>query len=278
MDLDISPGEIVALLGPNGAGKTTLIDIILGLQSPDRGERMLCGLSPRDAIARGLVGALHQHGALLTDLRVGSLVRFVADTMETHRDLDELMVATGIEALARRRVGKCSGGEQQRIRLALALLSDPLFLFLDEPTVGMDVASRTAFWQIMDDEAQRGRTIVFATHYLTEAQQYAQRTIIMRSGRVIADGSTAQLAADYADSTLTLRCDATDTVARDALESASAGRPWHITVEGGMVTVRGNDLDDAARAGLALPGARDLSLTHSTIEDAYLALTTQTTL
>lgn len=271
--LHIEPGEIVALLGPNGAGKTTTIDLLLGLQEPDRGERHIFGMSPRQAIARGLVGAVQQAGALPGDMTVSQVLRFIAGTMRDHRPIPEVMDAAGITAIAKRSVSKCSGGEKQRVRLAIALLPDPLFLFLDEPTVGMDVAARTAFWTIMTEEAERGRTVLFATHYLNEAQQFAERTIIVNSGCIVADGSTEELAERYAASCLRLTYTCSDSEALAALNAATASHDWQIDAEHGHLTVKGHDLDDAARIGLALPGAHGLTLAHSTIEDAYIALT-----
>ncbi|MDU0967946.1 MAG: ABC transporter ATP-binding protein [Actinomycetaceae bacterium] len=144
VSFEIAPGEIVALLGPNGAGKTTVIDMLLGLQRPDSGTSDLWGMSAHEALQRCLVSAVQQTGALDGELRVKQLLSLVAATMPAPRDLDDVMAATGITGIASRRVSKCSGGEAQRIRLAVALLGDPLFLFLDEPTVGMDVAARAA--------------------------------------------------------------------------------------------------------------------------------------
>lgn len=271
VSLTVAPGEIVALLGPNGAGKTTTIDMILGLQKPDSGTVRVFGMTPDEAIGRGLIGATQQTPALPSMITVRALLANLASTMRLHRPIDEVASETGITEFLGRKIGKCSGGELRRVALAAALLSDPLLLFLDEPTVALDVEARASFWDLMKVQATRGRTILFATHYLTEAQNAAQRTLILKHGRIIADGPTAQLTENHAGSTLTISYTCSDEEARAAL--ADAGTDLAVKAEDGHAHVTGHDLDDVARAALALPGARGLALEHSTIEDAYLALT-----
>ena len=169
IDLDITPGEIVAFLGPNGAGKTSTIDIILGLSRPTAGEVAVFGMQPRQAIARGLVSAVMQTGGLLKDLTVAETAQYTASLFAQSRPVAEVLKRAGITAIADRKVGKCSGGEQQRLRFAMALLSDPELLVLDEPTTGMDVEGRRGFWAAIREDAAKGRTVLFATHYLEEA-------------------------------------------------------------------------------------------------------------
>lgn len=275
-DLTVKSGEIIALLGPNGAGKSTAIDLMLGLQIPDLGSVEIYGMTPKEAIARGLIGAMQQSGALFSDMTVMQMLKLLASTMGHHRPIDEVAELAGITQILKRRVGKCSGGEQQRIRMALALLSEPLFLFLDEPTVGMDVAARTAFWQTMQNIAAHGCTILFATHYLAEAQQYAERTVIIRSGEIIADGSTNELAAQYASSRLSIHYTCSDAQADAAIRKAQAkGCDWTVCARDGFMQVEGKNLDEAARAALHLPGAHNLEVTRSSIEDAYLTLVSE---
>src|SRR5215469_20445 len=170
IDLAIAPGEIVALLGPNGAGKTTTIDMILGLSQPTDGAVSVYGTHPREAIQRGLVSAVLQVGGLLKDLTVAETARYTASLFAGTRPVDEVLRRAGISDIADRKVGKCSGGEQQRLRFALALLPNPELLILDEPTTGMDAGARREFWETMHAETSEGRTVVFATHYLEEAQ------------------------------------------------------------------------------------------------------------
>src|ERR1043165_8505487 len=144
--LTVASGEIVAFLGPNGAGKTSTIDITLGLSRPDAGEVSVYGMQPRQAISHGLVSAVMQTGGLLKDLTVGETVAYTASLFADTAPVDHVLATAGIEAIADRKVAKCSGGEQQRLRFAMALLSDPALLLLDEPTTGMDVEGRRAFW------------------------------------------------------------------------------------------------------------------------------------
>src|SRR5215475_16185998 len=166
IDLVIAPGEIVALLGPNGAGKTTTIDMILGLSQPTAGHVSVYGTQPRRAIERGLVSAVLQVGGLLKDLTVAETARYTASLFASSRPVDEVLRRAGISDIADRRVGKCSGGEQQRLRFAMALLPNPELLILDEPTTGMDVEGRREFWAAIRKDAELGRTVLFATHYL----------------------------------------------------------------------------------------------------------------
>src|SRR4051812_24791916 len=195
LDLTIGQGEVVAFLGPNGAGKTSTIDMVLGLSRPTTGEVSVLGQDPRTAIARGLVAAVMQTGGLLKALTVRETVEYVGSLFSSSEPVDEVLVRAGIAEIADRRVGKCSGGEQQRLRFAIALLPDPALLLLDEPTTGMDVEGRRAFWSAIRADAARGRTVLFATHYLEEADQYADRIVLMRRGRIVADGSGSQIKA-----------------------------------------------------------------------------------
>ncbi len=170
IDLHLEVGEIAALLGPNGAGKTTTIDMMLGLSKPDAGTVSVLGMKPDAAIARGLVAAVMQTGGLLKDLTVAETVRLTATLFTAARPVNEVLERAGIADIANRLVGKCSGGQQQRLRFAIALLPDPALMVLDEPTAGMDVEGRRDFWAAIRNDAQRGRTVLFATHYLEEAK------------------------------------------------------------------------------------------------------------
>ncbi|SUE45169.1 ABC transporter ATP-binding protein [Rothia dentocariosa] len=193
LDLTISKGEIIALLGPNGAGKTTLIDMILGLTEPARGTLTVQGISPKKAVQRGDIGAVLQTGGLLKDLTVRQTLEMLATLYPTRIDIDKVLASADLTELAHRKVGKCSGGQQQRIRFAIATMHDPNILILDEPTTGMDVTARRTFWERMDKLAETGKTIIFATHYLEEAQNFAQRIVLMRDGAIIADGTSEEI-------------------------------------------------------------------------------------
>ena len=206
IDLAIAPGEIVALLGPNGAGKTTTIDMILGLSQPTDGQVAVYGTHPRQAIERGLVSAVMQTGGLLKDLTVAETARYTASLFASSRPVEEVLRRAGISHIADRRVGKCSGGEQQRLRFAMALLPNPELLILDEPTTGMDVEGRRDFWAAIRKDAEIGRTVLFATHYLEEADAYADRIVLLRQGEIVADGSGAEVKALASGRTVGRRC------------------------------------------------------------------------
>src|SRR5271156_2943148 len=162
VDVRIPAGEAVALLGPNGAGKSTTIDMLLGLLSPDEGSVAVFGRAPHEAIAQGAVGAMLQTGALIRDLSVRELVTMMASLYPAPLDVQEVLGLTGASEFAEQRTQKLSGGQTQRVRSAVALVSNPELLVLDEPTAALDVEGRQAFWTTMREFAARGKTIVFA--------------------------------------------------------------------------------------------------------------------
>lgn len=203
VDLTVHPGEIVAFLGPNGAGKTTTVDMLLGLTTPTAGSVELYGAAPGAAVAAGRVGAVLQTGGLLMDFTVRETVRAIAALHGRPDRVDDVLERTGLTRIAGRRVQACSGGEQQRLKFALALVPDPDLVVLDEPTTGMDVAARRLFWDTMRADAADGRTIVFATHYLAEADAFAERTVLMAQGKIVADGRTADVRAAFGGRTVT---------------------------------------------------------------------------
>jgi len=268
IDLTVEPGEIVAFLGPNGAGKTTTLDIVLGLSQATTGTADVFGLQPRQAIARGLVAAVMQTGGLLKDLSVRETVAYMASLFADTRPVDDVLAHAGISGLANRKVGKCSGGEQQRLRFAMALLSDPALLLLDEPTTGMDVEGRRAFWAAIRADAERGRTVLFATHYLEEADQYADRIVLMRKGRIVADGSGSQIRALAAGRTVRATLERADHGALSRIDGVES-----VEVRGDTVLVHAKDTDPVARYLLTQTSAHDLEITARGIEQAFLALT-----
>jgi ABC-2 type transport system ATP-binding protein len=276
IDLTIEPGEVVAFLGPNGAGKTTTIDLVLGLSQPTSGTVEVLGRTPRAAVARGLVSAVMQSGGLLKDLTVRETLTYTGHLCGAVARVDDALERAGIRAIADRRVGKCSGGEQQRLRFAMALLSDPALLLLDEPTTGMDVEGRRAFWAAIRDDAARGRTVVFATHYLEEADAYADRVVLVSGGRIVADGTAAEVKALASGRTVRATLtDAGDDAGDDAVArlSAIAGVDG-VDVQGDTVRVHARDSDAVARFLLNHTDARDLEITARGLEDAFVALTT----
>jgi len=268
IDLTIAPGEIVALLGPNGAGKTTTIDMILGLSQPTDGDVSVYGTRPRDAIEHGMVSAVLQVGGLLKDLTVAETAKYTASLFASCRPVDEVLRRAGISGIADRKVGKCSGGEQQRLRFALALLPDPELLILDEPTTGMDVEGRREFWAAIREDAELGRTVLFATHYLEEADAYADRVVLLRQGQIVADGTGAEVKALASGRTVRATM-------RDPDESALLAVPGADSVEvrGETVLIHSNDSDKVARYLLTETDARDLEINTRGLEDAFIALT-----
>jgi ABC-2 type transport system ATP-binding protein len=268
IDLTLEQGEVVAFLGPNGAGKTTTIDMVLGLSRPTTGDVEVLGLHPRQAIARGLVSAVMQTGGLLKDLSVRETVAYTASLFAETAPVDVVLRTAGIAAIADRKVGKCSGGEQQRLRFAMALLSDPALLLLDEPTTGMDVEGRRAFWSSIRADAEKGRTVLFATHYLEEADQYADRIVLISHGRIVADGTGSQIKAL-----------ATGRTVRATLPDPGSYRLTELPgvesleIRGDTVYVQATDTDAVARHLLTETPARDLEITARGLEDAFLSLT-----
>src|SRR5262249_36706509 len=195
LDLRIDRGETVALLGPNGAGKTTTINMLLGLVRPDRGRAQLFGASPSRAIESGRVGTVLQDAMFLPNATVRDFVELARALYPNSSPLAEILALAGLTDRANARLNKLSGGEAKRARFAFALAGDPDLLVLDEPTAAMDVAGRQAFWAAMHRYADRGRTVLFATHYLAGADDFADRIVVIAGGGVVADGPTAEIRA-----------------------------------------------------------------------------------
>jgi ABC-2 type transport system ATP-binding protein len=268
VSLRVEPGEVVAFLGPNGAGKTTTIDMMLGLASPDAGSAQVFGTSPSDAISAGRVAAVMQSGGLIRDLTVRETVRLTAALFPRTQPVDDVLERAGIAGIAGRRVGKCSGGQQQRLKFALALLPEPDLLVLDEPTTGMDVEGRRDFWDAIRHDARRGRTVLFATHYLDEADAYADRIVLLRQGRIVADGSAAEVKNLASGRTVTATAPSIDRSALLQLPGVDK-----VDTRGDRVIVHGQNSDAVARF-LLDTGATDLEIVSKNLEDAFLALTT----
>lgn len=268
IDLCIGKGELVALLGPNGAGKTSTIDIMLGLSRPTLGTAQIFGMPPSNAIRLGLVSAVLQNGGLLKDLTVLETIQYASSLFATSKAPQEVMERAGLAGIANRMVGKCSGGEQQRLRFAMALLPDPTLLVLDEPTQGMDVEGRIDFWEAIRADARRGRTVIFATHYLQEADSYADRIVLMRHGRIVADGSTGSIKRLVSGQ-----------IVRAILPEADLSRIGKlpgvesVSINGTVLEIECGDSDGVARYLLNHTGAHNLEISSIGLEEAFLALT-----
>jgi ABC-2 type transport system ATP-binding protein len=269
IDLDIAPGETVALLGPNGAGKSTTIDMLLGLTKPDAGSVSIFGLDAGGAVAAGRIGAMLQVGGVIQFLTVRELLEMMAALYPNPLPVDETIRLAGIGDITERRTNKLSGGQTQRVRAAVALISNPDLLVLDEPTVALDVEARREFWATMREFAKRGKTILFATHYLEEADAYADRIILMARGRIVADGPATEIKATVGQRTIRATLPGAEVTALQAL-------PGVVGVEllGEAVVLTCTDSDAALRALIgSFPDARDFEVTGAGIEAAFLALT-----
>ena len=268
VDLVIRAGEAVALLGPNGAGKSTTIDMLLGLAQPDRGSVCVLGSPPDQAMATGGVGVMLQIGSLIRDLSVRELVTMMASLYPAPLDVDEVLRLVGLEPIAGRRTQKLSGGETQRVRFALALVCDPELLVLDEPTVALDVEARHAFWMTMRAFAARGKTVLFATHHLEEADAYADRAVLIADGSVVADGPTNEIKATVGKRTIRA------TLVDVPLAALRLPGVESVDRRGESVILRCADSDVALRALLeAFPQARGIELSGAGLEEAFLELT-----
>ena len=195
IDLQLRGGELMALLGPNGAGKTTAIGLLLGLVRADQGHVELFGLDPQDIAARRRIGVMLQDATLPTSLRVGELIRLTSSYYPAPRSLAESADLAGVGDLLGRAYGKLSGGQQRRVQFALAICGRPQLLFLDEPTVGMDIESRQRLWATIKHLVAEGNSVVLTTHYLEEAEALANRVCVMARGRMISEGSVDELRA-----------------------------------------------------------------------------------
>ena len=266
LDLTIASGEIVAVLGPNGAGKSTVTEMLLGIVAPDAGTVRVFGADPATALRTGRVGAMLQDGALLDDASVRDLLRLMHGLHVHPLPLDQVIERADLGALLRMKTDKLSGGQAQRVRYALAIMADPSLLILDEPTVGMDVEVRRAFWSSMRDFTGDGRTVLFATHYLDEADLVADRIVVLAGGRVVADGTGTQIKARVAGRTISL---AADGVTRTEI----AGLPGVVRVDqdGARLRIHAPDSDTVLRALLArFPDAREVEVASAKLEDAFL--------
>jgi ABC-2 type transport system ATP-binding protein len=269
LTLRVERGEIVALLGPNGAGKSTTTELILGLARPDAGSATVFGRDPIAAVRSGQVGAMLQAGALLADTRVIDVLELMSGLHAQPLAVGEVVDRADLGGFLKTRTDRLSGGQAQRLRYALALLPDPDLLILDEPTVGMDVEARRNFWRSMREFADAGRTVLFTTHYLDEADDFAHHIVVLAEGRVVAEGTGDQIRSRVAGRTITLAAAGIDSAVLRALPGVVAivrvGARWHLHT---------TDSDRTLRALLHDHRARDLEVTAATLEDAFLSLTT----
>ncbi|GAA2045326.1 ABC transporter ATP-binding protein [Yaniella flava] len=276
VSLEIHPGEVLALLGPNGAGKTTLLDMVLGFAEPNSGSIRTSGDLPKRAASNGHVGAVLQDGGLLEDLSVAETVKMVAACHYWNAPVSDVMQRAGVADFATRKVKKCSGGQKQRLRFALALLTDPQLLILDEPTAGLDASARREFWDTMHAEAARGRTIVFATHYLREADDYADRVVLMSQGHVIADGSVDDMTAGL-QRKLSAQWISDSDPHRWATAAGLSPEQFEYDAKLQRIRITAADTDRIAEQLLAANLIRHLNIVQPGIEEAFFYLTEEPT-
>jgi ABC-2 type transport system ATP-binding protein len=268
VDLEIAPGGVTAILGPNGAGKTTAIKAMLGLARPTSGAVELFGADPRTPAARVRTGAMMQISGLPHTLAVGELVDLFRCYYPAPLDAATVVDLAGLGGLEKRLYGKLSGGQRQRVLFALALCGDPDLLFLDEPTVGLDVESRRALWARIRELVERGKTIVLTTHYLEEADALSDRIVVLQRGRVRADGTPYQIKSQAA--ARRIRC-ITDVPPKQIAELPGVRSARY---DRAAVEVLAVAAEPVLRELLARdPGLRDLEVTGAGIEDAFLSLT-----
>ncbi|MFE9769519.1 ABC transporter ATP-binding protein [Streptomyces sp. NPDC005808] len=269
LNLTIGPGARVALLGRNGAGKSTSIGLLLGLDDPSSGTVELFGQAPRHAVRDGRVGAMLQDSKPVSRVTVRELVSFVASTYPKPMPVSEALDLAGLTDLAGRRADKLSGGQAQRVSFAVALAGDPDLLVLDEPTAALDVEARRLFWQSMRAFTDRGKTVLFSTHYLEEADQNADRIVVIDRGQLIADGSSVDIKRTVGRSMVSF------SLPDGAVPAGLEALPGVLSVEvvDNRVRLRTSDSDATVSAlpGLVMP--RGLEVAPAGLEDAFLSLT-----
>jgi ABC-2 type transport system ATP-binding protein len=268
IDLAVGAGEILALLGPNGAGKTTAVKLLLGLLDPDSGAVRVFGKDPREPRGRERSGAMLQVARVPETLRVREHIDLFSSYYPRPLSIAETLEAAGVRELANRKFGELSGGQKQRALFALALCGNPDLLFLDEPTVGMDLEARRGMWKHIRALTARGKSVLLTTHYLEEAEALADRIVVLHRGRVIENGTAAEIKSRVAGQVV--RC-------RTRLAVEDLMRFGHVTEvrrEGGVTEIRTSSSDDVLRQLiLADPEARGIELKNSGLEEAFLALT-----
>jgi ABC-2 type transport system ATP-binding protein len=278
LSLDIGPGEIVALLGPNGAGKSTAIKLLMGLSSPTAGTVRIFGADPRQTSARLRTGVMLQLGKAPEMLRVREHIELFRGYYPNPMPYGDIIKAAGLETIETRMFGQLSGGQKQRVLFALALAGDPDLIFLDEPTVGLDIEARRGIWAQIRSLAARGKTVLLTTHYLEEADALAHRIIVINKGRVVCAGTPAEVkslgstapGASISTSLKIIRC--ATTVATQTLLAIPG--VTSATVAADFATITSTKPESTLRELLALDQTlHSLEVQSPALEDAFLALT-----
>jgi len=271
LSLDLRAGQTVALLGPNGAGKSTSLDMLLALRKPTSGRIRMFGSDPYHAVKTGRVGAMLQSGGLMPEVTVRELVQLVTGLQPRPVPVSTTLRRAGIESIADQRVDRLSGGQTQRVRFALAIVGDCDLIVLDEPTTAMDVETRRRFWGSMKEEVAEGKTLLFATHYLEEADQAADRILVINRGRLLADGTPAEIKERAGAKRISFRLDNVD-------EPFLLGLPGLVSldVRGDVVQIQSSDSDATLYALLdAGYRPREVEIGSLGLEQAFLAITAE---
>src|ERR1035437_234606 len=271
LSLDLRQGETVAFLGPNGAGKSTALDMLLALRKPTSGRIRVLGGDPYAGVKSGRVGAMLQSGGLMPEVTVRELVALVAGFHPRPLPVGQTLKRAGIADIADRRVDKLSGGQTQRVRFALAIVGESDLIVLDEPTTAMDVEGRQAFWANMKAEVAEGRTLLFATHYLEEADSAADRILVINKGRLLADGTPSEIKKRAGARRLSFRLDQVD-------ETFLLGLPALVSLEirHDLVQSQSADTDRTLYALLdAGYRPREIEISSLGLEQAFLAITAE---
>jgi ABC-2 type transport system ATP-binding protein len=268
LSLSLRPGEIVALLGPNGAGKSTAIKILLGLVSPTSGNTQVFGSDPRRATTRTRVGAMLQVARITETLRVREHLDLFRSYYPQPLPVVEVLRIAQLQGIEDRLFSQLSGGQKQRLLFALAICGNPDLIFLDEPTVGLDIQARRALWQQIRFLSAQGKTVLLTTHYLEEADALAHRIIVINKGRVISEGTPAEIKRSTGGRTIRCQTRLSEEFLL-ALPSVT-----DVKFNEGVVTVTASHAEIAVREMLlrdeTLSG---LEIAGPALEDAFLALT-----
>ncbi|MFI0979097.1 ATP-binding cassette domain-containing protein [Streptomyces sp. NPDC021093] len=268
VDFTLGPGTTTALLGRNGAGKSTTIGLLLGLDDPDSGSVRLFGTTPAEAVRAGRVGAMLQDGRPIPRVTVREMVTFVSRTYPSPMPVDEALDLAGIKEFGNRRADRLSGGQIQRVRFAVALVGNPELIVLDEPTAALDVEARRALWDSMRRYAARGNTVLFSTHYLAEADENADRILVVDRGRIVADGSSEALKRRAGGNLVSFDLAGRPTEGLSRLPGVT-----EVEIRGDRARLRTDDSDATVVALAGLDAVRGLEVTQATLEDAFLRLT-----
>jgi ABC-2 type transport system ATP-binding protein len=271
LSLELRAGETVALLGPNGAGKSTSLDMLLALRKPTSGKIRMFGKDPYHAVKNGLVGAMLQSGGLMPEVTVRELVTLVTGLHPKPEPVATTLRRAGIDKIADQRVDRLSGGQTQRVRFALAIVGKCDLIVLDEPTTAMDVETRRLFWASMKEEVASGKTLLFATHYLEEADQAADRIMVINRGRLLADGTPAEIKERAGAKRLSFRLEKVN-------EPFLLGLPGLVSldVRGNVVHIQSSDSDATLYAVLdAGHRPTEIEVSSLGLEQAFLAITAE---